>query len=71
MHTCCADHLCFTAGRWSASLRSGDQAEFGATAAPYQRGYFGPLDCLALARPPSRDWRLERPAKISVSEPLL
>jgi hypothetical protein len=62
-----ADHLWMTAGRWSAALRIGDQVEFDATAAPYQRGYFGPLAHVALARPPSRDWRLERPARVAAA----
>ena len=58
------DHLWFTKGKWSAGLAAGDIFEFEARAADYIKGYQGRRD--DVYAPVSRDWRLQRPTKVTI-----
>ncbi len=60
------DHLWFTTGRWSATLRVGDHFEFDARVSQYVKGYQGRRD--VPNAPVSRDWRLERPTKVMITK---
>jgi hypothetical protein len=59
-----ADHLWLTVGKWSESLSAGDNIEFNARSSEYIKGYRGNRDIDAA--PPSLDWKLSRPTKVSV-----
>ena len=59
------DHLWFQQGKWSEGLMPGMIFEFDARVGAYTKGYRGNRD-LEDAPPPSRDWRLERPTRITI-----
>jgi len=58
------DHLWFTVGKWAADLQPGGRIRFTARATPYEKGYFGRREDVALDRPAQRDWRLARPTQV-------
>ncbi len=67
--TLLADHLWFTAGRWSAILRPGDLFDFDARATRYVKGYQGRRT--VLEAPVVIAWRLERPTHVAFIKNLL
>jgi hypothetical protein len=63
--TLMADHLWFTAGKWSAPLAVGCVFEFEARSGDYIKGYRGHRDNVFDA-PVCRDWKLQRPTKVVI-----
>lgn len=63
--TALTDHLWFTQGKWSERLSPGDTFEFDGRVGPYTKGYRGRRDDDDMP-PISRDWRLERPTKVTI-----
>lgn len=62
------DHLWFTSGKWSASVKIGDTIVFDARVGEYLKGYRGRRE--DVYSPMEVDYRLERPTKMRVvSEP--
>lgn len=63
-----ADHLWFTAGVWSAALRTGHLFAFDARVENYNKGYQGRKSLSG--RPRERDYGLARPSKVEILAPL-
>jgi hypothetical protein len=62
--TLLTDHLWFTTGTWSAGLAAGDIFALEARTADYIKGYQGRRE--VYDAPVSRDWKLQRSAKVTI-----
>ena len=59
-----AEHLWFTCGKWSKTLKVGDDFSFDARVGSYEKGYRGYRDDVWTES--GTDFRLERPTKIKI-----
>lgn len=61
------DHLWLTCGKWSESLKIGDNITFDARVSNYTKGYQGYREDI-YDKPVTTDYRLERPTKVIINK---